>query len=381
MDNQALSQLDSELKHAGERTTLSPLMLQLEQLRITPDKQLPKMDFLFRVNGKLCFPRRELVAITGKAKSGKTFVSSMLIACCQMRDVLFFHREQEQPLRVLWYDTEQSDESTQDILKNRIMKMQTRPQPESADSPPSQGGAGGESGLDIFNVRAVEWKQRRSLLLEAVRMCEPDLVIIDGIRDMVNDINDGVLAQEVMEELLRLATEKQCCIACVLHQNKSGEDHNLRGWIGTELTNKAFEIYTCEKLPHRIFKFEQDNSRKYDWERELYFTVDDDGLPIESDEPEEKSNSSKQERLPQLSKKYIIQDENGGWQFDVPKLFLDAMYGKEEVGGQELRNRVMLLSGIAIPFKYNKLLTEALEQKVIERYTRDGLTFYRPAPF
>ena len=381
MDNQALSQLDSELKHAGERTTLSPLMLQLEQLRITPDKQLPKMDFLFRVNGKLCFPRRELVAITGKAKSGKTFVSSMLIACCQMRDVLFFHREQEQPLRVLWYDTEQSDESTQDILKNRIMKMQTHPQPESADSPPSQGGAGGESGLDIFNVRAVEWKQRRSLLLEAVRMCEPDLVIIDGIRDMVNDINDGVLAQEVMEELLHLATEKQCCIACVLHQNKSGEDHNLRGWIGTELTNKAFEIYTCEKLPHRIFKFEQDNSRKYDWERELYFTVDDDGLPIESDEPEEKSNSSKQERLPQLSKKYIIQDENGGWQFDVPKLFLDAMYGKEEVGGQELRNRVMLLSGIAIPFKYNKLLTEALEQKVIERYTRDGLTFYRPAPF
>ena len=241
MDNQALSQLDSELKHAGERTTLSPLMLQLEQLRITPDRQLPKMDFLFRVNGKPCFPRRELVAITGKAKSGKTFVSSMLIACCQMRDVLFFHREQEQPLRVLWYDTEQSDESTQDILKNRIMKMQTIPQPESAYSPPSQGGVGGES-LNVFNVRAVEWKQRRSLLLEAVRMYGPDLVIIDGIRDLVNDINDGVLAQEVMEELLHLAAEKECCIACVLHQNKSGEDHNLRGWIGTELTNKAFEM-------------------------------------------------------------------------------------------------------------------------------------------
>ena len=95
MDNQALTQLDTELKHAGEDTTLSPLMLQLEQLRITPDKQLPKMEFLFRVNGKPCFPRKELVAITGKAKSGKTFVSSMLIACCQMRDVLFFHREQE----------------------------------------------------------------------------------------------------------------------------------------------------------------------------------------------------------------------------------------------------------------------------------------------
>ena len=376
MDNQALTQLDTELKHAGEDTTLSPLMLQLEQLRITPDKQLPKMEFLFRVNGMPCFPRKELVAITGKAKSGKTFVSSMLIACCQMRDVLFFHREQEQPLRVLWYDTEQSDESTQDILKNRILKMVVPSQSPSLFDKPSP-----PCLLDIFNVRITEWKERRSLLLEAVRMCSPDLVIIDGIRDLVNDINDGVLAQEVMEELMKLASDNQCCIACVLHQNKSGEDHNLRGWIGTELTNKAFEIYTCEKLPHRIFKFEQDNSRKYDWDQEFYFTVNENGLPIMSDAPEEKSNNTRQDKLPQLKKEYIVQNEDGGWQFDVQKLFLDAMHGKEEIGGRELKSEVCDLANICSYKFYNKLLAEALEHKVITKYTRDRLTFYAPAPF
>lgn len=376
MDNQALTQLDTELKHAGEDTTLSPLMLQLEQLRITPDKQLPKMEFLFRVNGKPCFPRKELVAITGKAKSGKTFVSSMLIACCQMRDVLFFHREQEQPLRVLWYDTEQSDESTQDILKNRILKMVVPSQSPSLFDKPSP-----PCLLDIFNVRITEWKERRSLLLEAVRMCSPDLVIIDGIRDLVNDINDGVLAQEVMEELMKLASDNQCCIACVLHQNKSGEDHNLRGWIGTELTNKAFEIYTCEKLPHRIFKFEQDNSRKYDWDQKFYFTVNENGLPIMSDAPEEKSNSTRPDKLPQLKKEYIVQNEDGGWQFDVQKLFLDAMHGKEEIGGGELKSEVCDLANICSYKFYNKLLAEALEHKVITKYTRDRLTFYAPAPF
>lgn len=376
MDNQALTQLDTELKHAGEDTTLSPLMLQLEQLRITPDKQLPKMEFLFRVNGKPCFPRKELVAITGKAKSGKTFVSSMLIACCQMRDVLFFHREQEQPLRVLWYDTEQSDESTQDILKNRILKMVVPSQSPSLFDKPSP-----PCLLDIFNVRITEWKERRSLLLEAVRMCSPDLVIIDGIRDLVNDINDGVLAQEVMEELMKLASDNQCCIACVLHQNKSGEDHNLRGWIGTELTNKAFEIYTCEKLPHRIFKFEQDNSRKYDWDQKFYFTVNENGLPIMSDAPEEKSNNTRQDKLPQLKKEYIVQNEDGGWQFDVQKLFLDAMHGKEEIGGGELKSEVCDLANICSYKFYNKLLAEALEHKVITKYTRNRLTFYAPAPF
>ncbi len=31
-------------------------------------------------------------------------------------------------------------------------------------------------------------------------------------------------------------------------------------------------------------------------------------------------------------------------------------------------------------FKYNQLLHQALEQKIIEKSQRDGLTVYRPAP-
>ena len=41
----------------------------------------------------------------------------------------------------------------------------------------------------------------------------------------------------------------------------------------------------------------------------------------------------------------------------------------------------MQLSGIAVPFKYNKVLQEALEQKVIEKVEHDNRSFYRPAPF
>ena len=258
MDKTVMNEVSEEIEHQGEDAQMSPLMLKLEKYRITPEMQLPKMDFLFRLFGKPCFPRRELVAITGKAKSGKTFVSSMLIACCQQRDVLSFHRECEKPLKVLWFDTEQSDESTQDILKNRVLRMIQKTNTNHSNitndkdsldlfnscseeqSVPSVQSVV-EKTFDVFNVRAVEWKLRRSLLIDAVNMCKPDLVIVDGIRDLVNDINDGVLAQEVMEELLHLATAAECCIACVLHQNKSGEDHNLRGWIGTELLNKAID--------------------------------------------------------------------------------------------------------------------------------------------
>ncbi len=345
-----MSQLDAELEHAGEETALSPQMLLLEQLRITPEKELPKMDFLFRLFGKPCFPRRELVAITGKAKSGKTFVTSMLMACCQVSDVLSFHREPESPLRLLWYDTEQSDESTQDILRNRVMRM-----------------VDGDGKLfDIFNVRGVAWKERRDLLREAVTRCKPDLVIVDGIRDLVNDINDGTLAQEVMEELMHLATEHDCCIVCVLHQNKSGEDHNLRGWIGTELMNKAFEVYSCEKLlPQHIFSLEQTLTRKYDIERTMYFEVGDDGLPVSCGVPTDGGSKDKTDGYPQLNADYIRHDEHDQWQVDVRRLFSDAIGGRQQVTGAELRSEVCRLSNIRSWKFYNSLLEQAVNGEVI----------------
>ena len=395
MNENVMSQLDAELEHAGEETALSPQMLLLEKLRITPEKELPKMDFLFRLFDKPCFPRRELVAITGKAKSGKTFVTSMLMAVgsltpnpspkgegsiCQLP----LKRIREEPLHVLWYDTEQSDESTQDILKNRIMKLAADKHGlAQADLFDAENNSWSGKMFDVFNVRGVAWKERRSLLCEAVTRCKPDLVIVDGIRDLVNDINDGVLAQEVMEELLHLATEAECCIACVLHQNKSGEDHNLRGWIGTELMNKAFEVYSCEKMmPQRIFKLEQTQTRKYDIERPMYYEVNDDGLPVTCGEPSTvEGERQSTERLPQMNRDYIISDVDGRWEHDVRRLFLDAMRGKDEIGGAELRTAVCNLANIRQYKFYNKLLKRAQDENVIVKVENDKHIFYQPAPF
>ena len=369
MNENVMSQLDAELEHAGEETALSPKMLLLEQLRITPEKQLKPMEFLFQLYDKPCFPRRELVAITGKAKSGKTFVTSMLMACCQSRDVLAFQRIGDEPLRVLWYDTEQSDESTQDILKNRIMTLikTTTDLPDSTDKNSCNScNSLFKKSIDVFNVRGVAWKERRDLLREAVTRCKPDLVIVDGIRDLVNDINDGVLAQEVMEELMHLATAHDCCIVCVLHQNKSGEDHNLRGWIGTELMNKAFEVYSCEKLmPQRIFSLEQTLTRKYDIERTMYFEVGDDGLPVSCGVPTDGSSKDKTDGYPQLNADYIRHDEHDQWQVDVRRLFSDAIDGRQQVTGAELRSEVCRLSNIRSWKFYNSLLEQAVNGEVI----------------
>ena len=342
---------------------MSPELLALEEHRITRDKKLKPMDFLFRLFGRPCFPRRELVAITGKAKSGKTFLTSMLMACCVVRDVLNFHRTDDEPLRLLWYDTEQSDESTQDILRNRLLPMTGE---EDCDR------------WDIFNVRGVPWKDRRKLLLEAVAHYGPDLVIVDGIRDLVNDINDGVLAQEVMEELMHLADKSGCCIVCILHQNKGSEDHNLRGWIGTELMNKAFEVYACEKqLPDRIFEVTQTMTRKYDIVDSLYFRVNQDGLPVSCQGAQPAANTAGQEQLPALNREYIAHEDNGQWYVDVQRLFGDAIGCKSQITGSDLKTTVMNIANIKSWKFYNQLLEEALQAGfIVKSFDHAGRVIY-----
>ena len=56
--------------------------------RITPETDLPPMQPLFRMFGVPCFYRGELVADCGRAKSGKTFFLSILMACAQKNQVL-----------------------------------------------------------------------------------------------------------------------------------------------------------------------------------------------------------------------------------------------------------------------------------------------------
>lgn len=370
----------TELLQAGKDAGLSPQLLELEKNRITSQRVLPPMEFLFSLFNEPCFPRRELVAFTGRAKSGKTFVMSILMTLCVARQVLAFKRNVStsdispqtsdiSALRALWYDTEQSDNSTQDILVNRIMPLYHRCMGSDEPFPEGQ--------FDIFNVRNVDRTARVDFFLAAIEHYKPDLVILDGIRDLVTDINDGPAAQEMMEMLMRTAQEHNCCIVCVLHQNKSGDSRDPRGWLGTELLNKAYDVFATEKLmPHRIFKLEQLYTRKYDIEQQLYFTVDDEGLPCVTEAPpvptvmtqSASANSSGEER-PVLNDNYVIHHPNGDWEIDVPHLFTDVFRGYESLTGAALRYAVMNLANIATRSLYNNCLEKAMRLQLMLKST------------
>ena len=366
-----------EIALAGISPEQEQLLQRLESRRITPDRELPQLEFLFRMK-KPCFARGELTAVSGKAKSGKTFVCSVLMTLCFQRQILNLERNEDistvdpssiTPLRVLWYDTEQSEESTQDILKNRILPMAGISESEfPADR------------FQIFNVRGESYSDRLKMLEVAVPRYKPDLVILDGIRDLVADINDGVVAQDVVERLMHLASDNRCAIVCVLHQNKSVEDKNLRGWIGTELKNKAFEIYECAKSAERIFTWSQTDTRKYDIPDKVQFSVDENGIPylctpeqlLEAQYEAQRKAAEQMQRqgrgsnkYPDFNPKYMIGKQGRKHIFDVKLLFGDAMTPGTIYSEDALKKQIKLLSNIMKDDIYRETLQKALDEKVI----------------
>lgn len=380
MMNNTLKDIDpisEALSHAGESSAVSPTLARMFQRELTPDMQLPPMEFLMRLFGEPCFPRRELVAITGRAKSGKTFVMSIIMLMGVIDRILQFERDGKEPLKVLWFDTEQSKQSTLDIIQNRIVEMYHRKVDPDTPFP--------NECLRTFNVRFDNCEMRRQGFLELVPFIKPDLVILDGIRDLVTDINDGAEAQRIMEEMLALAQDNDCCIIAVLHQNKSGESRDPRGWLGTELLNKAFDVFATEKMKIQdgqgtrfVFKLEQLYTRKYDIEQQLYFQVDEDGLPFETEAPlmpvymssTSTADSSGEER-PSLNDDYVVHHLNGDWDMDVEKLFRDAFEGNQSLTGAALRYKVKTLANIATNRLYNNCLEKVMKMNLMEKKKDD----------
>ena len=312
---------------------------QLSQLRITASSQIPPHEFLYTWNGTPCFAKGELVAVTGKAKSGKTYLNSLLMAAASGQTFIGLKSLSDKPLRVLWIDTEQSPQ------------------------------------YHVFNLRSVNWQDRMLHVVTAISICRPDIVIFDGIRDVVGDINNYEEAQKLIGQLLYIASEYKTCIVCVLHQNKAVEDKTLRGALGTELQNKSFETYECSKNPDtRIFSVKQTATRKYDMPNRIDFCLTPDGLPVACEIPQNASSSSAPAfRLEKdsFNPEYLTPDNK----IDKARLF-GYILKDNSLAWNDLRSRIMTAANIRSVHFAEKLIAEARDSGLLQTILNNGSRLY-----
>ena len=208
-------------------------------------------------------------ASTGKAKSKKTFNVSAMVAAAVTNTTVLNYRAclPEGKRNILYFDTEQSKYHCHTVLE-RIYKLSGLSLKQ--DDPR----------LMFWGLREYTPKLRIAVIDYALRKYEGvGLVIIDGLRDLMYDINNGKEATDVMTVLMAWTSVYDLHIHTVLNLKKN--ENNPRGHIGTELENKAETVLIISKNNQNNSVSEVRPMHMRDKEFTTFaFHIDDDRLPV-----------------------------------------------------------------------------------------------------
>ena len=200
----------------SEQKNIISIKERLAKYRIDPNEKLlePEIVWSVKVKDKI-FPagtKGNFSTIIGKAKSKKTFSLTLFLA-----DYLKI----ESNKRVLYFDTEQGKYHVQKAVKRIVQKNGMI-----------------HENFEVYHFRSLSTEERLELIEDAIYLYDDvDLVVIDGVRDLVTSINDEVQATMINSKFLKWTEERNIHIITVLHQNKG--DDKARGHVGTEIMNKA----------------------------------------------------------------------------------------------------------------------------------------------
>lgn len=228
--------------------------------RIRSTDNIKQNEYLLKIGNTNKFSKGNISGWIGLAKSKKTFALTMFVSALVGCLKLYAKFNANSRNDVLYIDTEQSPSDVQRITK-RVKSI-----------------VGKEDGLFMYGLRPLSPKQRIAAIELLLQEHQADVLVIDGVRDLLMDINNAVESTEVMTLLMKWSFDYDIHIATVLHQNKG--DGNSRGHIGTELNNKAETILrvTRDTTDINVSWIEEVFGRGKGFEK-FAFQINDHGLP------------------------------------------------------------------------------------------------------
>lgn len=202
-------------------------------------------------------PLGGIQAITGHKKNGKTFLMCQFMAAILAGDsermraqlpALKIHQSTADALgketSVLYIDTEMEALNTVKVVR-RVQYL-----------------CGWDYTIDNPRLRvlwlraeeknAVRWEKTKQAIYEN----RPTAIFLDGLRDVVGDFNDNKESADIISECMTIATQLNCCLFTVLHENPGSD--KMRGHLGTELGNKVTDTFVSVKTKN---------------DNQVYFTV------------------------------------------------------------------------------------------------------------
>ena len=176
-------------------------------LKVTDTYEVPPE--ILWVNGSTIGTLGNFSASTGKAKSKKTFNISAIVAAALKNDEVLKYSAYLPPnkRKILYVDTEQSKYHCHKVME-RILRLAGLPTDKDRDD-------------FVFIVLREQTPDKRKQIIGYMLENMPDvgLLIIDGIRDLMYDINSPSESTDLINLLMRWSSGYNLHIHTVLHLN------------------------------------------------------------------------------------------------------------------------------------------------------------------
>lgn len=239
-------------------------------LNVEKDIYMPP--FTLSYNGSGFAPLSSVHAMSGQKKNGKTMTETLFMVALLRGEYMGLKCELDFKPSVLFIDTEM-EEAYSLMVARRVHHLcgwdYKTPNPR----------------FNVLWLRdATDTKDRWRKILKAIYTYRPTVVFLDGVRDVIDDINDGEKSFQLIMKIMNVATHYGCSVWCALHENQGSE--KMRGWLGTELANKDSDTFVTRKTkdPGNVyFTVKQVDARGRDVD-DIVFRVSDEqvrfGLPM-----------------------------------------------------------------------------------------------------
>ena len=237
--NDLLISFNAEAENGGSHQAADPAKMRYERMcneaQLDIDKEVPPPPVAIYIGDSPACTFGNFSASIGKPKGKKTFnVSAMTAAAMTNSTILNYRGNMPSDQNgILYFDTEQSTYHAFRVFK-RIATLTRKSNQEINER------------IKYFALRKYSVEDRIGMIDHKIRNTPAvGLVIIDGIRDLMLDINNPREATLIVNYLMNWTEEFNLHLHTVIHQNKG--DENARGHIGTEINNKSETVLRVEK--------------------------------------------------------------------------------------------------------------------------------------
>lgn len=204
------------------------------------------------------------VFIQAPPKHSKTFFVSLLVAAYLggKKEYVGDMKGCGNGYPVFHVDTEQSEWHAQKTFR-RVGKMLTNP--DYMDR------------YDTYSMREYSYRDRLEFIEMHVERTKPGLVVIDGVADLVRDVNDISESSELVQRLMTMSTLHRCAVITVIHQNFGTEKPT--GHLGSFLEKKTESQIRIDKgtLENKWLTAKCMRSRNLSFD-DIHFWIDN-GVP------------------------------------------------------------------------------------------------------